>query len=135
MGVLASSYLWKVALAIALAGLVMASVWARPPRAPLPRAELRWPLLGALALYAVGLMALLEHRSSLAVWLLAGGTGVCALAGWLSRGDAGGGPPDDDDPGGERPPPHPEGGIGFDWEAFERQFRAYSRRSRRTLTR
>lgn len=125
------SHLWKLGLAIALGVAILASASARPPRKPLPHAELRWPLAGALALYAVGLLALLEHQASLATWLLCAGVTVSALAAWLSRGgDPGGWPPSEDDPVDEQPPSDPDGVPGFDWAGFERDFRAYSERSR-----
>lgn len=127
----ASSYFWKLALAVALVAMVVASASARPPRKPLPRAELRWPLSAALLLYGVGGLALLEHHSELAVWLFAAGIITSALAGWLSRGDAGGGSPPGDDPVGEQPPPDPNGAPWFDWEAFERDLQAWSERRRR----
>jgi hypothetical protein len=60
------------------------------------------------------------------------GIAACALAAWLSRGSDSEDPPDggDDDPTDREPPPDPDGLPQFDWAAFERQFRAYSRRPR-----
>jgi hypothetical protein len=130
MAVVASAYFWKLALAVGLGAMVIASASARPPRRPLPRAELRWPLLGALALYAVGLLALVERHADLAAWLFAAGVAASALTGWLSRSRPGDDPPDHGDPADRHPPPDPDG---FDWEAFERELQAWSARSRDRL--
>lgn len=129
MVVVASSYFWKLALAVALMAMVVASASARPPRKRLGRAELRWPLLGALLLYAVGGVSLLEQHPELAIWLFAAGVATSALTGWLSRGDTGGGPPRGGEPVDEQPPPDPGGAPWFDWEAFERELQAYTERS------
>ena len=128
---MAPSLLFKLALAAALAVAIIASASARAPQKPLPRTELRWLLLGALALYAAGLVALLKHTSLAAVLLFAAGIAISALAAWLSRGtDHGGGPPRGDEPVDEQPPPDPDGLTAFDWAAFERELRAYQDHSR-----
>jgi hypothetical protein len=119
--------LWKLALAIALAGAIIISASARAPRGSLPRADLRRLLLGALALYGAGLFALLEHRGQLAMLLAAAGILTSTLAAWLSRGHDDGGPPRGEEPVDQHPPPGPET---FDWDQFEREFRAYLERSR-----
>lgn len=98
----------------------------------MPRTDLRWLLAGALALYAVGLVALFKHLSQASILLFAAGIAASALAAWLSRGiDRGDGPPGDDEPTDEQPPPDPDGLPTFDWAAFERELRAYTERSRR----
>jgi hypothetical protein len=122
---------WKLALAIALAVAIILSASARAPRKPLPRPDLRRLVAGALALYVVGLVALLKHHSGLAVLLFASGIATSTLAAWLSRGtDAGGGPPRGDEPFDEQPPPDPDGMPTFDWAQFERELRAYAERGR-----
>jgi hypothetical protein len=122
---------WKVVLAIALLGTIVASAWARPPRRAIPTSDLRRLVLGAMALYGVGLAASLAHHLILAVALSSGGIGVSALAAWLSRGtDYRGGPPPEDEPVDEQPPPGPDGAPRFDWPAFERELEAYSREAR-----
>lgn len=128
---MASSVFWKLALAGLLVALIIASASARAPRKPLPRTELRWLLLGALALYAVGLLALSRHLSQASILLFAAGIATSTLAAWLSRGtDPGGGPPGGDQPIDEQPPPDPDGLPTFDWAAFERELRVYAERSR-----
>lgn len=115
-------------LAVALGAAIFASVRARAPRRACPSTELRRLVLAALALYAAGVVASLTRHELLAAVVYSGGIAVSALAAWLSRGSDTGGPPRGEDPGGERPPPDPDGAPGFDWLAFERDFRAYSRR-------
>jgi hypothetical protein len=125
-----SAFLLKLALAIGLAGAIAVSVSARAPRKPLPRADLRWLVLGALALDVVALLALLTHHSQLAVLLFAAGIATSTLAAWLSRAsEPGGGTPGHADPLDE-PPPEPGDAPWFDWESFERELRAYADRSR-----
>lgn len=125
------SFAWKLVLAAALGGAILASASARAPRKSLPGAELRRLVLGAVALYVVGTIASLKHRALLAAVLYAAGISVCALAAWLSRGnDSGGGPPRGDDPVDEHPPPGPDGVPEIDWAAFERELEAYARHQR-----
>ena len=120
---------WKLVLAVALGGAILASAYAKAPRRAFPGSELRRLVLGALVLYAVGLAASLTHHAVLAVVLFASGITVSALAAWLSRGnDSGGGPPRGDQPVDEQPPPDPAGMPRFDWVAFERDFEDYARR-------
>lgn len=122
---------WKLVLAIALFGAVVASARSRPPRRSLPGTELRRLVLGALALYGAGLAASLTRHALLAVILYAGGIVVSALAAWLSRGvDSRGGPPPHDEPEDAPPPPSPDGAPHFDWAAFERDLHEYARRRR-----
>lgn len=124
------SMAWKVVLALALVGTMALSLYARAPRRTVPLRELRRLVLSALALYSVGGLASLTHHPMLAALVSAAGITVCALAAWLSRGGDSEDPPDDPEPRDERPPPEPDGLPQFDWVAFERQFRAYSERSR-----
>jgi hypothetical protein len=122
---------WKLVLAIALFGAVIASARARPPRRSVPASELRRLVVGAVALYGVGLAASVTRHILLAVLLYAGGIGVSALAAWLSRGaDAPGGPPEGDERAEDPRPPTPDGAPSFDWSAFERDFEDYARRGR-----
>ncbi len=117
---------WKLVLGVALLAAVMTSAWARPPRRSVPRTDLRWLVLGALALYGVGLAASLTRHTLLAVVLYAGGIAVSSLAAWLSRGvDSRGKGPDDGGPVAEPPPPAPDGAPTFDWDAFERELESY----------
>jgi len=125
----ASSLVWKLALAIALAGAIIISASARAPRASLPRADLRRLLLGAAALYAAALLAALKHHEQLSVLLFATGVLITALARWLSRGHGDGGLPPGDEPLDLHPPPGPDLEQ-FDWAQFERELRAYMDRSR-----
>ena len=124
---MAAGFVWKIVIAVALAGAILVSMSARAPRKPVPRADLRWLLLGSLALYAVGLIAFLKHDSGAAALLAAGGIATSTLAAWLSRGaDTGDDPPTGDEP----PSPDPGGPLSFDWAQFERDFRAYTERAR-----
>jgi hypothetical protein len=122
---------WKLVLAVALFGAVLASAWSRPPRRSVPGSELRRLVVGAVSLYAVGLVASLTRHPFLGVIVFAGGIGVSALGAWLSRGvDSRGGPPAGEEPVDQPPPPHPQGGPRFDWPAFERELEVYTRRAR-----
>lgn len=122
---------WKLVLAIALFAAVVASAWARPPRRRVPGVELGRLVLGAVALYGVGLASSLTHHAVLAVGLYAGGIAVSALAAWLSRGaGSDSGPPPGQEPVDEPPTPSPDGAPSFDWRTFERELEAYSRRTR-----
>ena len=121
-------------LAAALGGAILASAYAKAPSSSFPTNELRRLVVGALALYVVGVAASLTHHPILAVLLFAAGIAVSALAAWLSRGsDSGGGPPRGDEPVDEQPPPGPDGIPWFDWAAFERDFQDYSRRRREPI--
>jgi hypothetical protein len=119
---------WKLVLAIALAAAIFVSLYARAPRRTVPGYELRRLVLSALGLYAVGGLASLTHHPVLAALMYAGGIVVCALAAWLSRGTDSEDPPGGQEPEEEHPPPEPDGLPAFDWESFERAFRAYSER-------
>ncbi len=119
----------KVALALALLVAVALAARGRAPRTALGRARATSLLLVAVCLYALGLLAAFGDQRSLATFVYAAGIGVCALALWLSRGSDPGGGPGGGDSGDEQPPPDPGGAPAFDWEAFERQFRDYARRS------
>ena len=120
---------WKIVWAAALGGAILASAYAKAPSRSFPTRELRRLVVGALALYVVGVAASLTHHALLAVVLFAAGIAVSALAAWLSRGsDSGGGPPRGDEPVDQQPPPDPDGIPWFDWAAFERDLQDYSRR-------
>lgn len=120
---------WKLVLAVALFGAVLASARVKPPRQPVPPIELRRLVLGAIALYGVGLAASLTHHVLMAVILYSCGIGVSALAAWLSRADAGTDPPPSEEAVDE-PPRAPDGAPSFDWRQFERELEDYSRRER-----
>jgi hypothetical protein len=132
--VLAPSAAWKLVLAIALVAAICLSACARAPRQAVPGAELRRLVVAAVTLYAVGALASLTHHALLAGLVFAIGIAVCALAAWLSRGTDSEDPPGGDEPVDEQPPPRPDGVPPFDWAAFEREFRAYSRRQRRPVS-
>ncbi len=125
------SFAWKLVLAVALAGTIIASARARAPQRQIPAHDLHRLVFAALVLYVIGLVASLSHHQLLAAVLYVGGIGASALAAWLSRGAGWDGPDAGDDPGEEPPGPEPEGAPSFDWRAFEREFRAYDRRRRR----
>ena len=125
---IASDQAWKLALAVVLLAAIGVAIYARAPRRPAARADLRRLVFAAGLLYAVGLAASLAHRGALAAGVYAAGILVCALALWLSRGRyPGEGPGGGDDPGDEQPPPDPGGAPAIDWEAFERQFHEHVR--------
>src|ERR1700753_2964185 len=97
---------WKLVLAVTLFGAVLASARMRPPRQAVPTSELRRLVLGALALYGVGLAASLTHHILIAVILYSCGIAVSALAAWLSRAESGREPPPGEEPA-DVPPPAP----------------------------
>ena len=126
-----SSIAWKLVVVMALVGVILLSACARAPRRPLPRVDLRRLVLAAVILYGVGVFASLTHHPLLAGVVYVSGIAACALAAWLSRGIDPEDPPEDgdQDPPDEGPPSDdPDGLPEFDWAAFERQFRAYSKR-------
>jgi hypothetical protein len=128
---LPSSIAWKLVVVVVLVGAILLSACARAPRRPLPRVELRRLVLAAVTLYGVGVFASLTHHPLLAGVVYVSGIAACALAAWLSRGIDPEDPPEDggQDPPDEGPPSDdPDGLPAFDWAAFERQFRAYSKR-------
>jgi hypothetical protein len=123
-------YAWRLVLAFALGGAILAAAWAKAPARAVPRSELRWLVGAALALYAVGVGSSLTRHPVLAVVLYAAAVAVSALAAWLSRSvEWGGGSPPDEEAADDPPPSGPGD---FDWAAFEREFRAYERRRRET---
>jgi hypothetical protein len=126
------SIAWKLVLVFVLVGGIVLSACARAPQRPLPRDELRRLVLAAVTLYGVGVFASVTHHAALAGIVYVSGIAACSLAAWLSRGtDPGDGPDDGDDgPTDREPPPDPDGLPEFDWATFERQFKAYSDRSR-----
>lgn len=122
---------WRLLLAVALVMAIVLSVcWAAPERST-PRSDLHRLILTGLALYAVGAMAALSDRDTVAALVFAAGIFICALAVWLSRGTDSEDPPDGrGEPADEPPPPGPDGLLVFDWGEFERAFRAYEARER-----
>jgi uncharacterized membrane protein YfcA len=120
---------WKIALALALGAAILASAYAHAPRRTVPRADLRRLVLSAVLLYIVGAVASVSHHPILAGLVYAAGIFVCTIALWLSRGTDPEDPPHGgEEPTDERPPPSPDGVPEFDWDTFERAFRAYSDR-------
>jgi uncharacterized membrane protein YfcA len=115
----------SVALALIAAIVISASV--RAPRRHVPTPELRRLLVAALTLYAVGGVAIVDRRPTLAVAAFAAGVFASAFAAWLSRGSD-----QDDPPGGSEPfdqsPPGPGGVPEIDWDQFERELRDWARR-------
>lgn len=127
---IASSEVWKLALAFALGAAILMGAWGAAPRRSVPRGDLRRLVACALLLYGVGGLASLAGHPTIAALAYAAGISVCALALWLSRGsDADDPPRGGDEPSDEQPPPAPDGMPEFDWNAFEREFRTYARRS------
>ena len=128
--------IWKLALGLALGGAIFLSMFVPAPRRAYPQADLRGMLLGALALYSVGLVASVTHHAAVAAVVYAGGITVSAFAAWLSRGiDPRRPRTDPDEDPSETPPPgggddHPL----LDWAAWERDFRAYAGHHERRLT-
>jgi hypothetical protein len=121
--------IWKLALALGLIAVIFVSACARAPKRTFPKADLRAMVFAALVLYAVGLGAALSDHAVVAATVYSCGIAVSAFAAWLSRGSDSAGPPG----GGSahKGPPPTEPGPGFDWAAFERQFRDYARRNER----
>jgi hypothetical protein len=121
--------IWKLALAVGLIAVISVCALARAPRRSFPPADLRAMIFSALVLYSVGLGAGLSHHVVVAAAVYSSGIAVSAFAAWLSRGSDSGGPPGGDTPSHEPPPTDPT--PGFDWVAFERQLREYTRRQER----
>jgi lysylphosphatidylglycerol synthetase-like protein (DUF2156 family) len=117
---------WKLVLALTLAAAIAVGAFAHAPRRAVAGSELKRLVAAALALYGVGGIASLTHRSALAGLAYAAGIVTCALAVWLSRGSDSEDPPRGDEPLDEEPPPQPDGLPELDWAEFERAFRAYS---------
>jgi hypothetical protein len=118
--------IWKLGLALGLIALIFVSACARAPRRGFPIGDLRAMVFSALVLYAVGVGAALSDHAIVAAAVYSCGIAVSAFAGWLSRGS------DSAGPGGggsaHKGPPPSDPDPGFDWVAFERQFREYTRR-------
>jgi hypothetical protein len=126
-----SSDAWKLVLALVLGGAILLSLLARAPRQSLSDGQLHRLIFSAVTLYGAGAMAWLTHHRVLAAVVCAGGTGVAALAAWLSRGATPDDPPSPpEEPHDPDPPAAPDGHPHFDWTAFEQGFRAYSDRQR-----
>jgi hypothetical protein len=124
-----SSDAWKLALALALGSAILLSLLARAPRQSLPEGQLQRLIFSAITLYGAGAFAWLTEHRVLAAVVCAGGTGVAALAAWLSRGATPDDPPSPpEEPGDPEPPAAPDGQPQFDWSAFEQQFRSYADR-------
>jgi hypothetical protein len=131
--VVPSPEVWKLALALALGAAIVMGAWGAAPRRSTPRTELRRLVACAVLLYGVGALASLAGHATLAALAYAAGISICALALWLSRGSDPDDPPrGGEDPSDEQPPPGPDGLPEFDWAAFEREFRSYSRAFERT---
>ena len=122
---------WRLLLAVALVLAIVLSVcWAAPARVT-PRSDLHRLIFTGLLLYCVGGMAAVTQHETLAALVFAAGIFICALAVWLSRGTDSEDPPDGrEEPADEPPPPKPDGLPVFDWDSFERAFRAYATRER-----
>jgi hypothetical protein len=113
----------KLASTLALAGILVAGLTARPPRMPVTPRELISLVLAVVALYLVGAGALFAHRTGLAAVVFAAGLTLAALAIWLSRGGTPPRPAEDGrEPEVEPPPPAP-----FDWSFYEQQLRDQGR--------
>lgn len=122
---------WKLALALVLGGAILLSLLARAPRQSLSDGQLHRLIFSAVTLYGAAALAWLTDHRMLAAVICAGGTGVAALAAWLSRGATPDDPPSPPGaPHDPEPPAAPDGNPEFDWIAFEQGFRSYSDRQR-----
>ena len=119
---------WKLLLAVALIASIVLGVRCSAPRQAVPRGDLHRLVLSGLSLYAVGGLAALVHRQTLARLVFAAGIATCALAVWLARGTDSEDPPDDEELADEPPPPDPDGIPKLEWEQFECAFRDYAER-------
>jgi hypothetical protein len=118
----------NTALGLALIAAIVISASIRAPRRHVPTPELGRLLVAALALYAVGGVAIADGHATLAVAAFAAGVVASAFAAWLSRGSDQDDGPGDADPRGRRPPPDPDGLPIIDWDRFERELREWARR-------
>ena len=115
-------------VALVLIAAIVISAAVRAPRRHVPTPELRRLLVAAIALYAVGGIAVVDGRAKPAIVAFAAGVVASAFAAWLSRGSD-----QDDGPGGSEPfdgtpPPEPGGMPEIDWDRFERELRDWARR-------
>ncbi len=116
---------WKLIPTVCLLLALVAGFTVRPPREPVPRAEIQRLMLACAALYAVGGLALVAGRRTLAGVVFGAGLLVFVLAAWLARGTP---PPQDGGEEGGRgdggsPPLKPvPSGPDFDWAFYEDQF-------------
>jgi hypothetical protein len=117
---------WRLLLAVALVVVIVLSVCSSAPRRVVPRRDLHRLVFSGLSLYAVGGVAALAHRATLAGLVFAAGIVTCALTVWLSRGPDSEDPPAEDEPTDEPPRPGPDGVPRLEWDEFERAFRAYA---------
>jgi uncharacterized membrane protein YfcA len=116
----------SVALALIAAIVISASI--RAPRRHVPAPELRRLLIAALALYAVGGVAIIDDRPTPAVAAFAAGVIASAFGAWLSRGSDQDDGPGDGGPFDRPPPPHSDGLLEIDWDRFERELHDWTRR-------
>jgi hypothetical protein len=121
---------WRLPLAVALVMAIVLSVCWTAPRGAVARSDLHRLVWCGLSLYAVGGLAALAHRQTMAGLVFAAGIFTCALTVWLSRGTDSEDPPGGDKPIDEPPPPGPDGLPELDWDQFERAFRSYAARER-----
>lgn len=119
---------WRLLLAVALVMVIVLSMLWAAPRHAVARSDLHRLVLSGLSLYAVGGLAVLAHRVTLAGLVFAAGIITCALAVWLSRGTDAQDPPEGEELADEPPPSGPDGLPELDWDQFERAFRAYAAR-------
>jgi hypothetical protein len=129
----AVAHSWKLLITLVLIGVILLSLFVRPPSRNVAARDLRQLVIVGAILYLVGGIASLSHRSDVAAGVYASGILICSLAVWLSRGmrrddgsggeDGGGGPSDD-----LQPPPDPDGLLTIDWDEFERELAEYSER-------
>jgi hypothetical protein len=135
------SHLLRLVLALLLLGSIFSAAFARPPRRPVARSKARCLTLASLALYMAGALCAVAGDYELAGYACAGGIALFALALWFAGASwPGDDPPDergwnDGPPPPEPPPGGPQGVVAFDWDAFERDLRAYQREREPLLTR
>ena len=121
--------LWKLIPTVMIFTVVVAGFAAKPPRTAVAAIELVRLIGAVLALYLVGLAAVLAGRIALAAIVVGVGLALCGLAVWLARGSRRDNNDSDDNtdgggPGGPGPTPEPPSDV--DWDDFERQFNDYA---------
>jgi hypothetical protein len=122
--------LWKLIPTVMIFTAVVAGFAARPPRTSVATIELIRLIAVVVALYLVGVAAVLAHRIVLAAVVVAVGLTLCGFAIWLLRGTRRDNNDTDDDSGGgggsRGPAPTPGQPPDVDWDDFERQFTDYA---------
>ncbi|MBJ7330609.1 MAG: hypothetical protein JHC95_11985 [Solirubrobacteraceae bacterium] len=115
-------------LAAALAATIVWAFFGRAPRRCVPVRAVVWTGSLGVACYAAAALAVAFGRGEAALLMAFAVEGLCATV-WLARGVPRDEGEDDDGGGGGGRPKHPTGPSPIDWEQFDRDRAAWSRRT------